>query len=108
MALLNPPLSQYQCSPPCHVQRSFLSPIFLIAALDTVAFPSFLKQLPLSPHFLPTILLSLAEFTAYFLLLNDGVLFQVYPIVFSGLKAFSVLRSVQHHFSKEEMGPVSS
>lgn len=74
-ALLKLPLSWYQCSPPCHVQRSFLSLIFLLAASGTVDLPSSLKQSPLDSGLLLTILLSLAKFSSYFL--------QVCPMAFS-------------------------
>lgn len=77
MVLLNPPLLPYLCSPPCHIQRSFLSLIFPLATLGIVNLSSFLKQSPLSPGFLPTILFSLAEFSSDFLLLNDRMLYHI-------------------------------
>lgn len=43
------------------MQRSFLSLIFPLATLGIVNLSSFLKQSPLSPGFLPTVLLSLAK-----------------------------------------------
>lgn len=72
-ALLKLPLSWYYCSP-CHVQRSFLSFIFLLAASGAVDLPSSLKQSPLDSGFLLTISLSLAKFSSYFL--------QVCPMAF--------------------------